>query len=196
MSRQLAESLSFWVSAGVVAHTLWTSAAPAMTYPLYAQEWSLTPTVTTAIFAIYPIVVVAILVLFGDVSDFIGRRRTMLLGLASSTIGVFLFVIASNVGMLFLGRVFMGIGVGLSAGPSTAALLEYAGKGGVSRASSTTIVSQAIGYSAALLVGGFLVQYAPWPTRPLAMESSTQPSAWSTKGPRKCRSSTTSLSMA
>lgn len=55
----LGQRASFWVSAGVVAHTLWTSAAPAMTYRLYAEEWHLTHTVTTGIFAIYPIVVVA-----------------------------------------------------------------------------------------------------------------------------------------
>jgi hypothetical protein len=43
----LGRSASFWVSAAVVAHTLWTSAAPAMTYPLYAAQWGLTPTATT-----------------------------------------------------------------------------------------------------------------------------------------------------
>ncbi len=125
----------------------------------------ISPTITTAIFAIYPIVVVAILVLFGDLSDFIGRRTTMLLGLGSSIVGVFLFVIAPDVATLFIGRVFMGIGVGLSAGPSTAALQEFAGSGGVTRASSTTIIAQAIGFSCALVVGGFLVQYAPLPSR-------------------------------
>jgi hypothetical protein len=38
----LGQRASFWVSAGVVAHTLWTSAAPAMTYRLYAEEWHMT----------------------------------------------------------------------------------------------------------------------------------------------------------
>ncbi|WP_028221370.1 hypothetical protein [Paraburkholderia oxyphila] len=61
----LARRASFWVSAGVVAHTLWTSAAPAMTYRLYASEWHLTPTTTAEIFAIYPVVVVSVLILFG-----------------------------------------------------------------------------------------------------------------------------------
>ncbi len=37
----LGRAASFWVSAGVVGHTLWTSAAPAMTYPLYAAQWHL-----------------------------------------------------------------------------------------------------------------------------------------------------------
>ena len=83
----LGRQVSFWVSAGVVAHTLWTSAAPAMTYRLYAEEWHLTHTVTTGIFAIYPIVVVTILIIFGDISDHIGRRTTMLVGLGASLIG-------------------------------------------------------------------------------------------------------------
>ncbi len=54
----LGQPASFWVAAAVVAHTIWTSAAPAMTYPLYAAEWGLNTTQTAAIFAIYPIVVV------------------------------------------------------------------------------------------------------------------------------------------
>jgi len=136
-----------------------------MVYPIYAQKWNLTPTVTTLIFAVYPIVVVVVLTLFGDLSDHFGRRRTMAAGLAFSAMGVLLFAIAANVGTLLGGRVLMGIGVGLSAGPSTAALLEYAGANGVSRASSATIIGQATGYACALLFGGLLTQYAPFPTR-------------------------------
>ncbi|EJB07004.1 arabinose efflux permease family protein [Rhizobium leguminosarum bv. trifolii WSM597] len=164
MATELSQKASFWVAAGIVAHTLWTSAAPAMAYPLYAGQWHLTPTITTTIFAIYPIVVVATLITFGDLSDHIGRRMTMLYGLMASIAGVFLFAIATDVWMLFVGRVFMGLGVGLSAGPSTAALVDYAGKDGTERASSMTISGQAVGFAASLLVGGLLIQYAPFPT--------------------------------
>jgi predicted MFS family arabinose efflux permease len=159
----LGQRASFWVSAGVVAHTLWTSAAPAMTYRLYAEQWHLTHTVTTGIFAIYPVVVVAVLIGFGDISDHIGRRATMLMGLCASLIGASLFAVAPNVLWLFAGRALMGVGVGLTAGPSTAAMVEFSAAGQSTRAASITAAAQAFGFAAALLLGGALTQYAPWP---------------------------------
>jgi hypothetical protein len=85
---------SFWVSAGVVAQTAWISAAPAMDYRLYAETWHLTHTTTTGIFAIYPVVIVAMLVGLADLSDFIGRRTTMIYGLTASLIGTLCFALA------------------------------------------------------------------------------------------------------
>ncbi len=162
---ELGQRTSFWVAAGVVAHTLWTSAAPAMTYPLFAEEWHLTHTVTTGVFAIYPIVVAAVLVGFGDVSDYVGRRAAILWGVGASLVGTLLFALAPDVLWLFAGRAFMGIGVGLTAGPSTAAMVEFSGQGAAKRAATITTAAQAVGFAAALLLGGALIQYAPLPMR-------------------------------
>ena len=165
----LGRRASLFVSAGVVAHTLWTSAAPAMAYRLYADEWHLNHTVTTGIFAIYPVVVVLTLIGFGDISDHIGRRATMLMGLAASLAGTLMFAVAPNVMWLFAARAVMGVGVGLTAGPSTAAVVEFAAAGPVGnssrRAALIATVAQAAGFAGALLLGGALVAYAPWPTR-------------------------------
>jgi MFS family permease len=161
----LGRRASLGVSAAVVAHTLWTSAAPAMSYRLYAEQWHLSHTVTTGIFAIYPVFVVAVLVLFGDLSDHIGRRATILAGLAASLAGTLLLAMALNVAWLFVARALMGIGVGLTAGPSTAAVLEFSTGSASKRAALIATVSQAAGFAAALLLGGALIQYAPWPTR-------------------------------
>jgi MFS family permease len=120
--------------------------------------------VTTGIFAIYPIVVVTSLVLFGDLSDHIGRRKTMLLGLSASLVGALLFAVAPNVLWVFAGRAFAGVGVGLTAGPSTAAMVEFSAEGQAKRAASITAAAQAFGFVAALVLGGALTQYAPWPT--------------------------------
>jgi predicted MFS family arabinose efflux permease len=161
----LGRHASLLVSAGVVGHTLWTSAAPALTYGLYAQEWHLTHTVTAAIFAVYPIFVVVMLVGFGGISDQIGRRATMLAGLFASLAGALLFAVAPDVWWVFAGRALMGIGVGLAASPSTAAILEFTSPERAKRAALVTMVAQAIGFAAALLLGGALTEYGPWPTR-------------------------------
>jgi hypothetical protein len=161
----LGRRASLLVSAGIVAHTLWTSAAPAMAYRLYAEEWHLSHTVTTGIFAIYPAVVVAILIGFGDISDHIGRRATMLSGLGASLAGSLLFATAPSVFWLFAARALMGVGVGLTAGSSTAAIVEFDAGGLSQRAALITTVAQAAGFAAALLLGGALTQYAPWPMR-------------------------------
>jgi MFS family permease len=161
----LGRRASLVVSTGVAGHTLWASAAPALTYRLYAQEWHLTHTATTAIFAVFPIAVVAMLIGFGGISDQIGRRATMLLGLGASLIGAVLFAVAPDIWWVFAGRDFMGVGVGLSAGTSTAAILEFSSHQDARRAASLTMMAQAGGFAAALLVGGALTEYGPWPTR-------------------------------
>src|SRR6266853_4467396 len=158
--RTLGRRASFWVAAAVVAHTLWTSAAPSMTYPLYASELGLTHTVTTAIFAVFPIVVVAVLIFSGDISDYIGRRSTILIGLSSSLLGTALFAVAPSVLWVFVGRVFVGLGVGLCAGSATAAMVEFSPAGQETRAGSITTLAQAIGIALATIVGGALIQYA------------------------------------
>jgi MFS family permease len=161
----LGRRASLVVSACVAGHTLWSSAAPALTYRLYAQEWHLTHRATTGIFAVYPLAVIAILVGFGGISDQVGRRAAMMLGIGASLVGALLFTVAPDVGWVFAGRVFMGVGVGLSAGPSTAAILEFSGHQDAKRAASLTLTAQATGFAAGLLVGGALTQYGPWPTR-------------------------------
>jgi hypothetical protein len=50
-------------------------------------------------------------------------------------------------------------------GPSTAAVVEFGTGVPSKRAALITTVAQAAGFAAALLLGGALTQYAPWPTR-------------------------------
>ena len=119
-------SFAFGISAAVVAHTLWTSAAPAMIYPLYAAQWQLSMTVLAIIFGLYPLSVVLTMLMSAGLSDRLGRKHVMLGGLVSSAAGVLMFAVAGEVYTLMAGRVLMGIGVGLSAGPSAAALVTWA----------------------------------------------------------------------
>ena len=162
-SKSLGRRASFWTAAAVAALALWTSGAPSVSYPLYAAEWHLTPATTNAIFAVYPIVLVLVLIVLGDLSDHIGRRASIVLGLAAILVGVLLFAVAPNVAWVFVGRAFMGLGVGLSLSPASAAMVDFSRPGQVARASSITTAATATGLALATLVGGALVQYGPYP---------------------------------
>ena len=74
----LGRRAGFWTAGVVAALALWASAAPTVAYPLYAAEWSLAPSVTSAIFAAYPVALLPALLIFGNLSDAIGRRSTIL----------------------------------------------------------------------------------------------------------------------
>jgi MFS family permease len=159
----LSERAGFWTAASVAGLALWASAAPSVVYPLYAEEWQLQPSVTTAIFAIYPIVLVPVLIIFGNLSDVIGRRAVILMGLGALTAGSVAFGLAPDLTWVFIGRALMGVGVGLSLSPATAAMVELGGRDGARRAGSATTAATATGLALATIVGGALVQYAPAP---------------------------------
>src|ERR1700722_4643584 len=160
----LSNRASFWVAAAVAAVALWTSAAPSVTYPLYATEWHLSLAVTTLAFAMYPIALVLVLVISGDLSDHMGRRAAIVLGLTASLAGALLFAVATNVGFILAGRALMGVGVGLALSPATAAMVEFSPAGRSDRAGAITTAATSVGLVLATLVGGGLIQYAPYPT--------------------------------
>ncbi|MFB2598704.1 MFS transporter [Herbiconiux sp. P17] len=156
-------TLSFWTAAFVVVLTQWGSAAASVTYPLYAQEWDLTPLVTTTIFAIYPVTLVIVLTLFGGISDHIGRRAALLIGVSLLAAGGLALALAPDVVWLYIGRAIQGAGVGLSLGAASASLVDFNATGNPSRASSVNTLAQSVGLVAATVVGGALIQYAPLP---------------------------------
>ena len=159
----LSPRASFWTAALVAGLALWASGAPTVVYPLYAAEWHLTPALTTAIFAAYPVVLIPVLLIFGNLSDFIGRRAAILIGLTALALGSAVFGLAPDLAWVFAGRGLMGVGVGLALSPATAAMIEFGGPSRAHRASSTTTAATATGLALATLVGGALVQYAPFP---------------------------------
>ncbi|TDN61987.1 putative MFS family arabinose efflux permease [Paraburkholderia sp. BL10I2N1] len=146
-----------------MVQTLWTSAAPAMSYAWYARAWHASNATISAIFAEYPVVVALTLLALGGMSDAIGRRSTVLLGRAASIVGVTAFAVAGSVGALFVGRLFTGLGVGLAAGPASAAVLDDTPAGDRAFASAINSTAQASGLAAAAIVGGALIEYASDP---------------------------------
>src|ERR1700709_1697016 len=100
--RRLGANASYWTAAFVIALCLWGSAAPSLLYPVYASTWHLTPTITTSVFAAYPLALVIMLFVAGGISDRIGRRAAMLAGMVAMGASVLAFIFATDLTWLYV----------------------------------------------------------------------------------------------
>ena len=134
-----------------------------MLYPIYAHDWNLPSVVVTAVFGTYPVALLIVLLFFGGLSDYIGRRRAMLIGVGLIAVSAIVFAVAPGVGFLFIARVLQGVGVGFALGAASAALVENNVSSNPRFASSLTTASTATGLTLVLLISGILAQLAPLP---------------------------------
>jgi MFS family permease len=147
---------------------LWLMAGANMAtalYDGYATRFGFSSLVLTLVFATYAALLVPALLLFGRLSDRLGRRPVMLAGLAAACCGLVLFAYAHGTGWLFAARGFQGLAVGLISGPATAALVELDAGGPPQRPALLAGWAQAGGSGLGPLAAGALVQWGPAPTR-------------------------------
>jgi MFS family permease len=132
-------------------------------YPVYAHRFHFSSLVLTAVFATYAVVLVPSLVLFGRLSDRLGRRLVILLGLGVAVGGLALFAAARSAAWLFGGRALQGLAVGMVSGAATAALVELDPADDRRRAALLAGVAQAGGSALGPILAGPLAQWAPAP---------------------------------
>ena len=77
---------------------------PTPLYAVYSQRFGFSSAVLTAVFALYAFVLVPSLMLFGQLSDRLGRRIVLLMGLGAGGAGLLVFAFAENTAWLFAGR--------------------------------------------------------------------------------------------
>jgi DHA1 family tetracycline resistance protein-like MFS transporter len=80
--------------------------------PLYVTEFGASATIVTLLFASFSFFAFFSSPLLGAVSDRIGRRPVLILSIASTAIGWFVFAGAQSIPFLFLGRIIDGAAAG------------------------------------------------------------------------------------
>jgi MFS family permease len=138
---------------------------PAPLYAVYAREYRFSSVVLTAIFAVYALVLVPTLMIFGELSDRLGRRAVLVAGLAVAGAALVVFALADGIALLFAARALQGLAVGMVSGAATAALVELEPSGDRRRAALLAGLAQVVGSSLGALVAGALAEWAPWPQR-------------------------------
>ena len=89
-------------------------------YVIYQQSIGFSQITLTLIYAAYAIGNIAALLLFGHVSDGVGRRPAALSAIAILIIAAFVFLFANGVAALYIGRVLSGLGIGIASGTGNA----------------------------------------------------------------------------
>src|SRR2546425_3639853 len=160
---KLSRAASFWLLATVFAFFLFAAGAPSPLYVVYEAMWHFSSIPLTAIFGVYALALVAALLTTGGLSDHLGRRPVVLLGLVVQIVSMVAFIAARGVGMLFAARVLQGLGTGLATGALSAWLLDLQPPDNPRLGSLVASVAPVAGLAAGALVSGLVVQYGPDP---------------------------------
>jgi MFS family permease len=155
---------AFWLAAGVLCLLFFAAGTPSPLYGIYRAQLRFSATTLTAVFAIYAVVLLLTLLVFGSVSDYLGRRRVILAALTVTAGACVVFLAAHSVGMLFAARVLQGVAVGAATGALGAALIDLQPEGS-GLAPLITTAAPLLGLGAGALGSSALAQYGPAPTR-------------------------------
>jgi MFS family permease len=160
----VSREVAFWLVAYVFAIIIMGTALPAPLYAIYQSQWHFSAGVLTLIFAVYAVAVLATLLLAGRASDQVGRKRTMAAAVGFSAASTIVFILATSLGWLFLGRILSGLSAGLVTGAATAALTELVGESASRRSSLVATAANQGGAGLGPLTAGLFAQYLPQPT--------------------------------
>lgn len=159
----------FWLIALAFVTAMAFSTVPTPLYPLYQERDGFSTLTITIVFAVYAVGVLASLLLAGHVSDWIGRRRALVAGLALELGSAALFLAGPSLAVLLAARLVSGLGIGLITATATAYLHElHAAHRPDAPPRRFEIVSTAAnigGLGLGSLITGFLAQYLGAPLR-------------------------------
>jgi predicted MFS family arabinose efflux permease len=157
---RLSQTAAFYLQASIILFFLAGSSAPTPLYSLYQAAWGFSPITVTVVFGIYALAVLAALLVFGRLSDHVGRRPILLVATVIQAVTMVLFATAHGVAALLAARVVQGLSTGAAAGAVGAGLLDLdRSKGAIANA-----VSPMLGTATGALVSSLMVTYLPAPT--------------------------------
>ncbi len=157
--------LAFGAVTYAFAVTMLGTTLPTPLYVIYKERFGLSELIITVIFVTYAAGVIAALLLFGSLSDQIGRRPVLLLGLAFSALSAVAFLLATELGLLLVGRMLSGFSAGIFTGTATATLVDLAPRKRRGRATLVATMANMGGLGCGPLLAGVVSQYGPAPLR-------------------------------
>ncbi|MBN8867776.1 MAG: MFS transporter [Solirubrobacterales bacterium] len=161
---QITHSRAFWAMAAIAVTFPAISAVPSPLYALYQDRWGFSSSTLTEVFAIYVVALLASLLIFGALSDHVGRRPVLLGAIFFEAVSLVVFLTADGVGALAVARVIQGLATGAALSTLSAVIVDLQPAHAPKRSGVVNGVAPLAGLAFGALGCGLLIQLAPWPT--------------------------------
>ncbi len=152
-------------AAYVLGVTAFGAGIPTPLYAVYEQQYHFTAGVLAEIFGAYTIGVLAMMVFIAPLSDVVGRRPVLYMGMLLTALSGVAFVFASGVATLALARIVSGLAVGATTSTATASMASLEPRRDQHHVARASVAANFGGVATGILLSGFLVEYAPAPTK-------------------------------
>ena len=138
---------------------------PTAVYRYYRIAYGFTPATITVIYACYAFGVLAALLMVGNWSDQLGRKRMLTYGLFASAASGVVFLASTSLAGLMAARLISGVSAGIFTGTATVAVIEAAPAKWRNAATLAATASNMLGLGCGPVLGGLIVEYLPAPMR-------------------------------
>src|SRR5215470_3889754 len=155
---------AFWLMAVIFGLLLFSAGVPTPLYAVYQAQWGFSPITLTIVFAIYGLAVLTALVVFGALSDRIGRRPVLAISLIAITVSMALFAAARSADGLIIARLIQGLAVGMASTAASAALLELVPAAAADLGALVGATAPSFGLAFGSLISGLWIDFGPAPT--------------------------------
>jgi predicted MFS family arabinose efflux permease len=136
---------------------------PPVLFPRYVDAYGLSPLTVTGVFATYTLCIAPALLVFGPLSDAIGRKRVLVIAIVIAVAAAVVLAAARNVWWLYAGRALQGLAVGATQGTAAAALADTHPRSDIAQAALAATLATCIGTAVGPMSVGVLAQFGPAP---------------------------------
>lgn len=147
---------------GMLVLTMGTSTITPL-LPVYRGHFQLSTATVTLLFVTYTVTVVPTMLVAGNLSDRLGRKRLMLPAMALMTMASLVFAVAESVPLLFAGRILQGLAIGGFLGVGAAFVVDHAKDEHKALAAALAGVFFRLGFGLGPGLAGIAAQYGPSP---------------------------------
>jgi Bcr/CflA subfamily drug resistance transporter len=144
-------------SIGQVTSDLYLPSLPAM-----SKHLSVTTTAIQLTIAIYMIGFCLSQLIYGPLSDGIGRRKPILFGLSVSIVGGIICSVSDNIWLIYFGRFLQGLGVGSGTALARSILRDLFSDETLAKYNSYIAMASIVILAIAPILGGYIETYLGW----------------------------------